>query len=128
MSGKIFPISAENSLSKLYQFSALVLEVIVNHHTKNCGFTYVLSVFLQNDPTEHRLGIYRMMSGAQYNVTVCQILQSERLIKILQFSNYSLRIQWVGAQSHYKNFLNLSQYPKNLAMPSYSIWIPISEC
>ena len=104
MSGKFCPISAENSLSKLYQFSALVLEEVVNHLTKNCGFTYVLSVFLQNDPIEHRLGIYRMMSGAQYNVTVCQILQSERLIKILQFSNYSLRIQWVGAQSHYKNF------------------------
>ena len=65
-----------------FRHSCTVLEQIVNHLTKNCGFTYVLSSFLQNDPIEHHFGIYRMMSGAQYNVTVCQILQSERLIKI----------------------------------------------
>ena len=57
-----------------FRHSCITQEEIVNHHTKKFGFTYVLSVFLQNDPTEHRFGIYRMMSGAQYNVTVCQIL------------------------------------------------------
>ena len=65
-----------------FRHSCIVLEEIVNLLTKNCGFTYVLSVFIQNDPVEHRFIIYRMMSGAQYNVTVCQILQSEILIKI----------------------------------------------
>ena len=65
-----------------FRHSCIVLEEIVNHLTKNCGFTYVLSVLIQNALIEHRFGIYRMMSGAQYNVTVCQILQSERLIKI----------------------------------------------
>ena len=74
-----------------FRHSCIVLEEIVNHLTKNCGFTYVLSVFLQNDPIEHRFGIYRMMSGAQYNV---------QFLQFLQFSSYSLRIQLVGAQSH----------------------------
>ena len=58
---------------------------------------HVLCVFLQNDAIEHRFGIYRMMSGAKYNVTVCQILQSERPIIISTI--YSLRIQWVGPVS-----------------------------
>ena len=69
-----------------FRHSCIVLERIVNHLTKNVSyvvsFTYVLSSFLQNDPIEHHFGIYRMMSGAQYNVTFCQVLQSERLIEI----------------------------------------------
>ena len=65
-----------------FRHLCIVLEGIVNHLNKNCGFAYVLSSFLQNDPIEHHFGIYRMMSGAQYNVTFCQVLQIERLIKI----------------------------------------------
>ena len=57
-----------------FQHSCIVLEQIVNHLTNNCGFTYVLSSF--------HFGIYWMISGAQYNVTVCLIFQSERLIKV----------------------------------------------
>ncbi|KAI6648417.1 Transposable element P transposase [Oopsacas minuta] len=65
-----------------FRHSCIVLEGIVNHLTKNCSFAYVLSSFLQNDPIEHHFGISRMMNAAQYNVTFCQVLQSERLIKI----------------------------------------------
>ena len=65
-----------------FRHSCIVLEKIVNHITQHCGFTYVLSSFLQSDPIEHHFGIYRMMSGAQYNVTFCRVLQSERQIKI----------------------------------------------
>ena len=54
----------------------------VNHLTQDCGFSYVLSSFLQNDPLEHHFGLYRMMSGAQYHVSLCQILDSERRIKL----------------------------------------------
>ena len=60
-----------------FRHSCIVLEEIINDLTKNCGSTCVLSVFLQNDPIEHRFCKYRIMSGAQYNVTVCQIFQSE---------------------------------------------------
>ena len=62
--------------------SCIALSLIVNHLTQNCGFLYVLSSFLQNDPLEHHFGIYRMMSGAQYHVSFCQILESERRLKL----------------------------------------------
>ena len=65
-----------------FRHSCICVDQIVNHLTKNCGFTYVLRSFIQNDPIKHHFEIYLMMSRAQYNVTVCYILQSERLIKI----------------------------------------------
>ena len=40
-----------------FRHSCILLEGIVNHLTKNCGFAYVLSSFLQNDPIEHHFGI-----------------------------------------------------------------------
>ena len=55
---------------------------IVDHLTHNCGFDYVLTSRLQNDPIEHHFGLYRMMSGAQYHISYSQILESERRIKL----------------------------------------------
>ena len=55
---------------------------IVNHLAHNCGFDYVLTSRLQNDPIEHHFGLYRMMSGAQYHISYSQILESERRIKL----------------------------------------------
>ena len=65
-----------------FSHSCLALIEIVNHLTHNCGFDYVLTSRLQNDPIEHHFGLYRMMSGAQYHVTLTQILESERRIKL----------------------------------------------
>ena len=41
----------------------------------------MLTGFLQNDSRE-TFGVYRLMSGCQYNISICQILESERRIKI----------------------------------------------
>ena len=46
------------------------------------GFTYILSSRLQNDPLEQHFGVYRQMSGGQYNISVVQILESERRLKL----------------------------------------------
>ena len=65
-----------------FSHSCLALIEIVNHLTQNCGFDYVLTSRLQNDPIEHHFGLYRMMSGAQYHISYSQILESERRIKL----------------------------------------------
>ena len=65
-----------------FRHSCLALPSIVNHLTENCGYSYVLSSFLQNDPLEHHFGLYRMMSGAQYHISYCQILETERRLKL----------------------------------------------
>ena len=65
-----------------FRHSCICLQNTVNILTGPCQFAYVLSSFLQNDPIEHHFGLYRMMSGAQYNITLCQILETERRIKL----------------------------------------------
>ena len=67
---------------KSFRHSCLALPSIVNHLTENCGHSYVLSSFLQNDPLEHHFALYRMMSGAQYLISYCQILETERRLKL----------------------------------------------
>ena len=52
-----------------FRHSCLALPSIVNHLT-------------QNDPLEHHFGLYRMMSGAQYHISYCQILETERRLKL----------------------------------------------
>ena len=67
---------------KRFHHSSTCLPKIVNYLTHSCGFDYVLSSFLQNDSLEHHFGLYRMLSGANYQVTACQVYESERRLKI----------------------------------------------
>ena len=62
--------------------SCLALRKIVNHLTHNRGFSFVLSYFLQTDPLEHHFSLNQMMAGAHYHITYCQILETERRIKL----------------------------------------------
>ena len=34
------------------------------------------------DPIERHFGLYRQMSGSNYNVSVCQVLECERVLKL----------------------------------------------
>ena len=65
-----------------FRHTTVCLLKIVNYLTNSCGFDYVLSSFLQNDSLEHHFGLYRMLSGAQYQVTACQAYESERHLNI----------------------------------------------
>ena len=67
--------------------SCFALPRIVNYLTKECGFTYFLTYFLQTDELEHHFGLYRMMSGANYHISYCQILESERRLKVSTMLN-----------------------------------------
>ena len=62
--------------------SCLALTFLVNHLTSECGFKYLLSYFFQTVPIEHHFGLYRMLSGANYHISLCQILESERRLKV----------------------------------------------
>ena len=62
--------------------SCLALPRIVNYLTKECVITYFLTYFLQTDTLEHHFGLYRMMSGANYHISYCQVLESERRLKV----------------------------------------------
>ena len=62
--------------------TCITLPLLVHHLTNNCGFSYVLTSFLQNDALEHHFGLYRQMSGANYHISYLQILESERRLKV----------------------------------------------
>ena len=62
--------------------TCISLPLIVRHLTNNCSFSYVLTSFLQNDALEHNFGLYRQMSGTNYHISYCQILESERRLKV----------------------------------------------
>ena len=65
-----------------FKHACTVLPQITNHLTGHCGFTYLLSSFLQTDPLEHHFGLYRMMSGSNYHISYLQIFETERRLKI----------------------------------------------
>ena len=69
----------------------LLLELICTKY----GFKYLLTSRIQNDPLEHHFGLYRQMSGSQYQISYCQILESERR---LQLSNI-LKLFLIKTQS-----------------------------
>ncbi|KAI6658151.1 Transposable element P transposase [Oopsacas minuta] len=62
--------------------ACIALEQITNYLTESCGFSYVLSEFLQTDPLEHHFGLYCMMTGSNYHISYIQILESERRLKL----------------------------------------------
>ena len=65
-----------------FRHTSIAIPKLVQYLTGECGFSYVLSSFIQNDPIEHHFGLYRQMSGSNYNISVCEVLESERVLKL----------------------------------------------
>ena len=92
-----------------FRHSCLTLPKLVEYLTGDCGFSYVLSSFVQNDPIEHHFGLYRKMSGSNYNVSVCQVLESERTLKLSNILKLYKRQTIIRKdRASFKEFLNTS--------------------
>ena len=74
-------LSRETSFALAHTSSALVK--LSNYLIMNFGFEYVLLGKFQTDPLEARFGEYRQLSGGNYNVSVPQVLESEKKLKLL---------------------------------------------
>ncbi|MCP4490055.1 MAG: hypothetical protein GY820_22465 [Gammaproteobacteria bacterium] len=53
------------------------------------GLNYVLLGAFQSDPLESRFGWYRQLSGANYYISVKQLVESERKIRALSLAKFS---------------------------------------
>lgn len=53
------------------------------------GFSFVLTGYLQSDPLESRFGRYRQMSGGNFFISVKQIIESERKIRLSTILHHS---------------------------------------
>ena len=56
---------------------------IIKYLLTDIGFKYILLGKFQTDNLERRFGFYRRMSGCNYNVSVTQVLESEKKLKIM---------------------------------------------
>ena len=66
----------------IFRHTCIALPLLVQRLTLECGFEYLLTSRIQNDPLEHHFGLYRQMSGLNYNKSHCQILESERRLQL----------------------------------------------
>ena len=70
--------------SETFQSSIQTSEVLVNlpdYLINEKGLEYVLLGNIQSDPLERRFSWYRQSSGANYHISVLQIIQSEKIIR-----------------------------------------------
>ena len=103
-SGRAGKLSSQTFISLIH--TCQVIPKIVNYLTSyDCGFSYVLTGFLQNDSLEKHFGVYRFMSGCNYNISICQILESERRIKLPNILKL-YRVQDSKFETSLKEFVN----------------------
>ena len=77
-SGKL---SRETSFA-LHHTSSTIVK-LSDYLLDKCDFNYVMLGKFQTDPLEGRFGKYRQLSGSNYNVTVTQVLENEKKLKLL---------------------------------------------
>ncbi|KAI6646091.1 hypothetical protein LOD99_9538 [Oopsacas minuta] len=68
--------------------SSIALPKLVEYMTGECGFSYVLSSFIQNNPFEHHFGVFTQMSGSNYDFSVYQVLESKRVLNWPNILNF----------------------------------------
>ena len=71
-----------------YRHTCIALPLFVQRLTLECGFEYLLTSRIQNNPLEHHFGLNRQMSGSNYNISYCQILESERRLQLYNLLNF----------------------------------------
>ena len=96
---------------------------IVNYPTETCGFEYVLTSFLQNDPLEYHFGLYR--AGGDYHITYCQILETEHRLKLASILKlfYTTGTPEIGLKEFLASFSSSvkEHYDSNSVLTDYII-------
>ena len=65
-----------------FRHTCEALSLLVKQLTENCGYQYLLTSRIQNDALKHHFGLYRQLSGSHYQISFCQILESERRLQL----------------------------------------------
>lgn len=79
--GRLGKLSRETSFALSHTCKSIVQ--ISNYLIDVFNFKYVMLGKFQTDPLEGRFSKYRQLSGGNYNVTVTQVLESEKKLKLL---------------------------------------------
>lgn len=74
-------LTSETFLASIQSMKAFIM--CATHLLESHGFSYVLSGKFLSDPIEGRFGWYRQMNGGNFFMSVTQLLQSEKKIRVL---------------------------------------------
>lgn len=80
-------LSRETFIASIHMCDTIPL--LCDYLINDLKFKYVLTGNFQSDSLEARFGWYRQLSGANYYLSVKQILENERAIKIVSLLKYS---------------------------------------
>ncbi|XP_049805645.1 uncharacterized protein LOC126248581 [Schistocerca nitens] len=64
------------------QHTTYAVVEIARYCTEELGMSYLLTAKLQTDVLERRFGKYRQLAGSQYNVSVTQVYEAEKKLRI----------------------------------------------
>ena len=76
-----------SALQRTLQCQASLIEDLLDE-----GFEFVLTSRFQSDPIEKRFGQYRQMSGGRFLVSLKDVIQSERILKVKSLVKESIDI------------------------------------
>ena len=96
--GRVGKLTKE-TLFALRHTSATLIEC-TSYLLNELEYSYILLGKFQTDQLENRFGLYRRMSGCNYNVSVSQILESEKTLKIMNL----LKVRSTNSEFNILNF------------------------
>ena len=73
--------------------TSLALAMLAKYLLQHCNFRYVLLGQVQSDEIEQHFGKYRQLLGGNFFVSVRQVLEAEKIIRmksLIRYSNFSL--------------------------------------
>ena len=83
------------------KYTTYALIEITDFCINELNFSYILPGKIQTDSLEERFGRYRQLSGSQYHVSIRQIFESEKKLRLLSFLELPLK-----SNSDYKIVIN----------------------
>lgn len=72
-----------------FQQTCRAIAQLARYLLEHCQFKYVLLGLIQSDNIEARFGWYRQLSGANYFISMRQLLESEKKIRAVSLLKYS---------------------------------------
>jgi hypothetical protein len=99
-------LKTNQRLGKLSIETSFSLRHTVNAHIDLCEYllkdlklSYVLLGKFQTDPLERKFSQYRQMSGGNYNISVSQVLESDKKLKIVNYLKTNSSIKRINIKS-----------------------------
>lgn len=111
---------SEETHTALYQTTYAMIE-LVRYCAENFDLKYILTGKFQTDSLENRFGQYRQLAGAQYNITLTQLLEVEKKLRVQSILPLNLVSNTQGKISVELNLDQEEEKPLDLSLPKNHI-------